>query len=168
MLTPQDIQYRLEASQAKIVITDEENKWKVDEAIGGSSSPTSFPKKIVVSPSHRVTNDNWLNYNDLIGTVNSNEITDFKDADMNSESIAQIYFTSGTTGKPKMVAHSQVSYGIGHYKTQALLRLKPTDVNWCIADTGWAKSAYSNFFAPWITGCTVYIHQVWIEIELKH
>lgn len=169
MLTPQDIQYRLEASQAKIVITDEENKWKVDEAISGSSSLTSFLKKIVVSPSYSVSNDNWLNYNDLTGKVNSNEITDFKDADMNSESIAQIYFTSGTTGKPKMVAHSQVSYGIGHYKTQALFRLKPTDVNWCIADTGWAKSAYSNFFAPWITGCTVYIHQVGMNVvKLKY
>lgn len=169
MLTPQDIKYRLEASQAKIVITDEDNMWKIDDAVkcfgnSSSSSPT-IPKKIVVSPSHGASNNNWMNYNDLISKVNSSEIADFKDADMDSESIAQIYFTSGTTGKPKMVAHSQVSYGIGHYKTQALFRLKPTDVNWCIADTGWAKSAYSNFFAPWITGCTVYIHQVRMDVN---
>lgn len=163
MLTPQDIKYRLEASQAKIVITDQENMWKIDEAVKCSSS-LSFLKKMVVSHTYEASNNNWLNYNDLISKVNSNEITDFKDADMDSESIAQIYFTSGTTGKPKMVAHSQVSYGIGHYKTQVLLRLKPTDVNWCIADTGWAKSAYSNFFAPWITGCTVYIHQVMLKV----
>lgn len=165
MLTPQDIQYRLEASQAAIVITDNENLWKIDEAVKGLKN--SVPKKIVVSPS-RVPSDNndWLNYNDLIGQVSSNVITEYKDANMDSESIAQIYFTSGTTGKPKMVAHSQVSYGIGHYKTQHLFRLRPTDVNWCIADPGWAKSAYSNFFAPWITGCTVYIHQVGDEKKL--
>lgn len=161
MLTPDDIQYRLEASRAKVVITDEDNMWKVDEAVK-SSSPSSL-KKIVVSGSRRLFKNNWLNYNDLIEKVKPNEITDFQDADMDSESVAQIYFTSGTTGKPKMVAHTQVSYGIGHYKTQALLNLRPTDVNWCIADTGWAKSAYSNFFAPWITGCTVYIHQVRTE-----
>lgn len=160
MLTPQDIQYRLVASQAKIVITHEANVWKVDEAVKRFGGFNSLLKKIIVSPSHGDVNDNWLNYNDLISKVNSNEITEFKDVDMDSESVAQVYFTSGTTGKPKMVAHSQVSYGIGHYKTQALMRLQPSDVNWCIADTGWAKSAYSNFFAPWITGCTVYIHQV--------
>lgn len=166
MLSPQDIQYRLEASQAKIVITDKENMWKIDEAERSfrDSSSIEFLKKIVVSQSHDVFDNNWLNYNDLVSKVNSSEITDFQDADVDSESIAQIYFTSGTTGKPKMVAHSQVSYGIGHYKTKAILTLKPTDVNWCIADTGWAKSAYSNFFAPWIAGCTVYIHQVWMKV----
>lgn len=166
MLTTQDIQYRLEASRAKIVITDKENIWKVDEAVKNLGSSYSSLKKIVVSPSKDVSN-NWLDYNDLINNVNSSEISNFKDADLDSESIAQIYFTSGTTGKPKMVAHSQVSYGIGHYKTKRLLTLTPTDVNWCISDTGWAKSAYSNFFAPWIAGCTVYIHQVRIIIILK-
>lgn len=166
MLTPQDIQYRLEASQAKVVITDPENMWKIDEAVKGLKGSRSFSpsllKKIVVSSTNDAlqSHNNWLNYNDLISKVNAGEVSNFKDADMDSESIAQIYFTSGTTGKPKMVAHSQVSYGIGHYKTKSLLQLKPSDVNWCIADTGWAKSAYSNFFAPWIAGCTVYIHQV--------
>lgn len=164
MLAPQDIQYRLQASQAKIVITDSENMWKVDEAVSGLKDSGSFLpsmlKKIVVSPSNDVSQNDWLNYGDLISKVNSDKITDFRDADMDSESVAQIYFTSGTTGKPKMVAHSQLSYGIGHYKTKSLLTLKPNDVNWCIADTGWAKSAYSNFFAPWIAGCTVYIHQM--------
>lgn len=167
MLTTQDIQYRLEASQAKIVITDEDNMWKIDEAVktlGDRSSLSSTLKKIVVSPSHEVSNKNWLNYKNLVNNVKSNEISNFKDADMDSESISQIYFTSGTTGKPKMVAHSQVSYGIGHYKTQALFKLKPTDVHWCISDPGWAKSAYSNFYAPWITGSTVYIHQVQMTI----
>ncbi len=138
MLTPQDIQYRLEASQAKIIITDRENMWKVDEATKNcSSSSQLYPRKIVVSPPDALSNNNdWLNYDNLISKISATEISDFRDADTDSESIAQIYFTSGTTGKPKMVAHSQVSYGIGHYKTQALLRLKPTDVNWCIADTG--------------------------------
>ncbi|XP_037043011.1 acyl-coenzyme A synthetase ACSM3, mitochondrial-like [Bradysia coprophila] len=164
MLTSQDIQYRLEASQAKAVITDSKNMWKIDEAVKGLKESSSFSppllRKITVSPSHGDLQNDWLNYDDLISKVNADQVTDFNDADMDSESIAQIYFTSGTTGKPKMVAHSQVSYGIGHYKTSALLDLKPNDVNWCIADTGWAKSSYSNFFAPWITGCTVYIHQM--------
>lgn len=164
MLAPQDIQYRIEASQAKIVITDPENMWKIDEAVKGikesSSSLSPLPKKIVVSSTPVVSHNDWLNYNDLTSKVNFDQVSNFKDADLDSESISEIYFTSGTTGKPKMVAHSQASYGIGHYKTQAIFRLQPSDVHWCIADTGWAKSAYSTFFAPWIPGCTIYIHQV--------
>lgn len=69
-----------------------------------------------------------------------------------------LYFTSGTTAKPKRVLHSQQSYPVGHLVTMYVLGLKPTDVHWNISSPGWAKHAWSCFFAPWNAGATVFIH----------
>jgi acetyl-CoA synthetase/medium-chain acyl-CoA synthetase len=68
-----------------------------------------------------------------------------------------IYFTSATTGQPKMVLHNQVSYGLGHRVTGGLwLDLKPGDVHWNLSDVGWAKAAWSSFFGPWLMGACVF------------
>lgn len=70
-----------------------------------------------------------------------------------------MFFTSGTTGHPKMTQLSCASYGLGHAITAKYwMDLCPTDVHWNLADPGWAKSAYSNVFGPWINGACVFIH----------
>ncbi len=66
-----------------------------------------------------------------------------------------LYFTSGTTSKPKLVEHTQVSYPVGHLSTMYWLGLEPGDVHLAISSPGWAKHAWSCFFAPWIAGATV-------------
>ena len=68
-----------------------------------------------------------------------------------------LYFTSGTTSKPKLVLHTHASYPIGHLTTMYWLGLQPGDVHLNISSPGWAKHAYSCFFAPWIAGATVFI-----------
>ncbi|HEY5854339.1 MAG TPA: AMP-binding protein [Aldersonia sp.] len=69
-----------------------------------------------------------------------------------------IYFTSGTTSKPKLVEHSQVSYPVGHLTTMAWLGVKPGDVHLAISSPGWAKHAWSCFFAPWIAEATIFVY----------
>jgi acetyl-CoA synthetase len=69
-----------------------------------------------------------------------------------------LYFTSGTTAKPKMVLHTHTSYPIGHLSTMYWLGLRPGDVHMNVSSPGWAKHAWSNFFAPWNAGATVFIH----------
>ena len=68
-----------------------------------------------------------------------------------------LYFTSGTTAKPKLVLHSHVSYPVGALSTMYWLGLQPGDVHLNISSPGWAKHAWSCFFAPWNAGATVFI-----------
>ncbi len=68
-----------------------------------------------------------------------------------------LYFTSGTTAKPKLVLHSHQSYPVGHLATMYWLGVRPGDVHLNISSPGWAKHAYSCFFAPWNAGATVFM-----------
>jgi acetyl-CoA synthetase len=68
-----------------------------------------------------------------------------------------LYFTSGTTSRPKLVEHSHQSYPVGHLITMYWLGLQPGDMHLNISSPGWAKHAYSCFFAPWNAGATVFI-----------
>ncbi len=68
-----------------------------------------------------------------------------------------LYFTSGTTAKPKLVLHSHVSYPVGHLSTLYWIGLQPGDIHLNISSPGWAKHAYSCFFAPWLAEATVLI-----------
>jgi acetyl-CoA synthetase len=69
-----------------------------------------------------------------------------------------LYFTSGTTSKPKLVMHTHQSYPVGHLSTMYWLGLKRADVHWNISSPGWAKHAWSCFFAPWNAGATVFVY----------
>jgi len=69
-----------------------------------------------------------------------------------------LYFTSGTTAKPKLVLHSHQSYPVGHLSTMYWIGLRAGDVHWNISSPGWAKHAWSCFFAPWNGGATVFIY----------
>ena len=68
-----------------------------------------------------------------------------------------LYFTSGTTAKPKLVQHSHQSYPIGHLTTMYVLGLQPGDMHLNVSSPGWAKHAYSCVFAPWNAGAGVFI-----------
>ena len=68
-----------------------------------------------------------------------------------------LYFTSGTTSKPKLVLHTHQSYPVGHLSTMYWLGLKAGDVHLNISSPGWAKHAWSCFFAPWNAGACIFI-----------
>jgi acetyl-CoA synthetase len=69
-----------------------------------------------------------------------------------------LYFTSGTTSKPKLVLHSHQTYPAGHLSTMYWIGLKPGDVHLNISSPGWAKHAWSCFFAPWNAEACVFIY----------
>ncbi|MFF5209599.1 AMP-binding protein [Streptosporangium sp. NPDC000396] len=69
-----------------------------------------------------------------------------------------LYFTSGTTSRPKLVEHTQVSYPVGHLSTVYWIGVRPGDVHLNISSPGWAKHAWSCFFTPWIAQATIFVY----------
>jgi acetyl-CoA synthetase len=79
------------------------------------------------------------------------------DGETNVQDPLLLYFTSGTTAKPKLVLHSHQSYPVGHLSTMYWLGLRPGDLHLNISSPGWAKHAWSCFFAPWNAQAAVFI-----------
>ncbi|KAL8175463.1 UNVERIFIED_CONTAM: Acyl-coenzyme A synthetase acsm4, mitochondrial [Gekko kuhli] len=151
LLTAKDIQYRLQASKAKCIITSEHLAPAVDSV---SSSCPFLRTKLLVSEGRR---DGWLNFQELFQVAPSSH-TCIK---TKSDEPMIVYFTSGTTGPPKMAEHSHSSYGIGCALTARYwLDLKPSDILWNMSDTGWVKAAIGSVFAPWLRGSSVFIHHM--------
>ena len=80
------------------------------------------------------------------------------EGESNADDLMLLYFTSGTTSKAKMVAHTHVSYPVGHLSTMYWMGLEPGDVHLNVASPGWAKHAWSNIFTPWIAEACVFIY----------
>jgi acetyl-CoA synthetase len=97
--------------------------------------------------------DGWACYADTYDVVPEKAA-----ATVSSDDPSLIYFTSGTTSKPKMVTHSQTSYPVGHLTTMYWIGLRPGDVHLAISSPGWGKHAWSSFFAPWIAEATVFVY----------
>ncbi|MBO8170872.1 MAG: AMP-binding protein [Bacillaceae bacterium] len=148
-LRTRDLAYRLKESEAVAVITDDENAAKVDEALAQSGH--SLKAKLLVNGSR----EGWMDYQGVMADASD----DFEAADTLPDDPAFLFFTSGTTGSPKMAKHTQASCGIGHQVTgRYWLDLTPDDLHWNLSDTGWAKAAWSSFFGPWIQGSALFIH----------
>ncbi len=152
LLTEKDIAFRIKAAEIDAVVTDESGAEKVDHV---AKDLPELQFKILVADEPR---SGWHGYEELVAAAES---TPLQHRTL-SEQPSLIYFTSGTTGPPKMVMHTHASYGIGHQLTARFwLGLDPDDLHWNLSDTGWAKTAYSGFFAPWIAGSTIFVrHRV--------
>ncbi len=141
-LTAVDIEDRFARGRAKHVVTDAEGAAKV--GILGESGV-----RILVGAPHA----GWLAW-DLVGA----EPAMLPDLGVtHATDPLLLYFTSGTTAKPKLVLHSHQSYPVGHLTTAFWIGLKPGDRHLNISSPGWAKHAYSSFFAPWTMGATVVV-----------
>lgn len=79
------------------------------------------------------------------------------DAETPANDPMQLYFTSGTTSKPKLVTHTHITYPVGHLSTMYWIGLRPGDIHCNISSPGWAKHAWSCFFAPWNAEATVFV-----------
>jgi len=145
LLTPDELRDRLDRGRAKAVVAAQDQVGKFAK-LGADRLA-----RIVVGAS--ATHEGWLPFE------NAAEFPDsFKpDAATNADDPMLLYFTSGTTAKPKLVRHSQRSYPVGALSTMYWLGLQPGDVHLNISSPGWAKHAWSCFFAPWNAGATVFV-----------
>lgn len=151
LLTQKDIIYRNNAASIKaIVSTDDEIVINhINEAM--SESPT-IEHRIVCGAT---TPEGWSNFDE--GLVKAQKFT--KPEDINSnEDIMLLYFTSGTTGQPKMVAHD-FTYPLGHIITAKYWHnLHEESLHLTVADTGWAKAVWGKLYGQWIVGAAVFVY----------
>jgi medium-chain acyl-CoA synthetase len=147
-LTAKDLKYRATTSEAACIITNPEIAGRFDEV--AADCPTVKSKIVISEP-----REGWTYYTDAVSAASEA----FDTAKTRSEDNCIVYFTSGTTGFPKMALHTQASYPIGHQVTgKYWLDLTPADMHWNISDTGWAKAAWSSYFGPWSQGAAQFIH----------
>lgn len=146
-LSAKDIASRIKASNATCVISDRDNAEKVDQI---RAECPSLKACILINGDL----PNWIDYQ----TASTDASEFYETADTGVDEDALCYFTSGTTGYPKMTIHSH-SYAYGHETTgKYWLDLSQEDLHWNISDTGWAKAAWSSYFAPWLMGASIFVY----------
>jgi acetyl-CoA synthetase len=142
LLSPADLADRLERGQVAHVIADASETAKFEDMAG------DVGRIAVGGPV-----EGWLDWNESQEArgISPTVVVDSTDPCL-------IYFTSGTTSKPKMVVHTQESYPVGHLSTMYWLGVQPGDVHMAISSPGWGKHAWSCFFAPWNAEATVFVY----------
>ncbi|MFW6333405.1 MAG: acyl-CoA synthetase [Thermodesulfobacteriota bacterium] len=141
-MTEREIQFRFESYKPDVIISYEALTDLVDDAL---KTVGCTPKaKIVLGKK-----DGWVSYEELEG-----ESPEAVPAEVGKDDVLFCFFTSGTTGLPKRVGHSATSYPVGHLSTAVIQGLEPGKVHHNLSAPGWAKWAWSSFFAPLNVGAT--------------
>ncbi|MGW9027354.1 AMP-binding protein [Streptomyces sp. NPDC055722] len=143
LLGPADLRDRVERGRVRHVLVRAEDTAKFDEVPGDYG-------RIAVGGAP----EGWRAYEEAYAADARFE----PDGPTHADDPLMLYFTSGTTARPKLVEHTHVSYPIGHLATMYWIGLKPGDVHLNISSPGWAKHAWSNLFAPWNAEATVFLH----------
>ncbi|XP_078009006.1 acyl-coenzyme A synthetase ACSM3, mitochondrial isoform X3 [Phascolarctos cinereus] len=147
-LTENDLLYRLQTSLAKCIITNDIFATTVDSVAQKCAILTT---KLIVSEKPK---EGWINLKEMMKHASD----DHSCVKTRHNETMTIYFTSGTTGFPKMTEHTHSSYGLGlSINGRYWLDLTPSDIMWNTSDTGWAKSAWSSVFSPWSLGACVFV-----------
>jgi acetyl-CoA synthetase len=143
LLTPDDLRDRLTRGQARHVITNAAFTERFAEL------PGDYSRLVADEPVN-----GWISYSDAY----QQDETFLPETATNATDPMLLYFTSGTTAQPKLVLHTHQSYPVGHLATMYWIGLRPEDVHLNISSPGWAKHAWSSFFAPWNAGATIFVH----------
>ncbi|MCL2484730.1 MAG: AMP-binding protein [Endomicrobia bacterium] len=153
LLTVKDLKYRVPAAGIKMIVSAADKRITdvVDEA-----------KKDLPELKHLVSVDGsvegWLEYSKEV-EKHSDVFERPKGAEAtNKDDIFLLYFTSGTTGMPKMVYHN-FSYPLGHILTARFWQnLNDDSVHITVADTGWAKASWGKIYGQWISGACLFTY----------
>jgi acetyl-CoA synthetase len=156
MLTSHDLKYRINIADIKMVITSQEHADKIDEI---ARECPSLSCKIVIDGKRQ----GWISYPvelDFPAPVSTKIVSLPGMKKTKSTDPLVIFFTSGTTGEPKMAVHDQ-SYALGHIVTARFWHdIRLNDLHFTLSDTGWAKSAWGKFYGQWIEGAAIFVYDI--------
>uniref|UniRef100_F6PG40 medium-chain acyl-CoA ligase n=1 Tax=Monodelphis domestica TaxID=13616 RepID=F6PG40_MONDO len=151
LLVTKDILYRLKTSKAKCIITNEALAPTVDAV---ASDCPALKVKLLVSENRR---DGWMDFRALLREAP----TAHNCTKTGGEEAMTIYFTSGTTGNPKMAEHSHGSLGFkALMDARSYSDVQVSETIWSILDTGWILNLLGTFLEPWTSGACSFIHQL--------
>jgi len=156
MLTAKDLKYRVNLADIKMIITSEEFADKIEEI---QKECPSLTCKLLIDGKRK----GWISYPvelDYPAPVSAKLVATPAMKRTKSTDPLVIFFTSGTTGEPKMVLHDQ-SYPLGHIVTARFWHdLRTNDLHFTVSDTGWAKSAWGKFYGQWIEGSAIFVYDI--------
>ena len=149
LLTPKDIAYRLTKSEARLAIVGADDAPKVDEIRAGCPAL----EHLIIVKSER---EGWVSF-ERASAAASDRLSRSDAPLTRARDTMLVYFTSGTTGPPKMVPQDH-GYALAHALTgRYWMDLEPDDIHWTLSDTGWAKAAWGTF-PPWQMGATIVLY----------
>ncbi|MGI4864485.1 MAG: acyl-CoA synthetase [Janthinobacterium lividum] len=151
ILSVKDLEYRFGRLLPAVVVADLENAAKIDAAEQALDKPIRL-KMLVGGPTAQ--RPGWVNFSATAALPAQAAAHPTR-----ADDPLFLFFTSGTTGLPKVVTHTHFSYPVGHLSTAAWIGLQPSDRHCNISQSGWAKFAWSSFFAPLSVGCTLVVYQ---------
>lgn len=161
LLTKKDIEYRVNAADIKMIVCT--NEGGVREQADLADNMPSLEIKALLGDS-----ESWLNYRTGVESASEDFVKPSEEDLPANDDIMLLYFTSGTTGHPKMVAHS-FTYPLGHIPTAIFWQnVDPDGLHLTISDTGWAKSVWGKLYGQWLgeTAVFVYDHEKFIPAEM--
>ena len=141
-MTPRELEFRFETYRPDVVMADEASADLVDQA----AQETGIQPKIKLVLGKK---EGWISFEEI-----QKESIEAQAAETEADETLFCFFTSGTTGLPKRVGHTAVSYPLGHLSTTVMIGVKPGDIHHNLSAPGWAKWAWSSFFVPFNVGAT--------------
>ena len=153
MLKLHDIDFRLKQAEVKMVVSIEEDSLLDDYEKAQKELGIDLHKLVI-----ETDREGWINFNEAIEKESSEFDRPTGDDKTYAEEIFLIYFTSGTSGLPKMVSHKH-TYSLGHIPTAKYWQNVVEDgVHHSAADTGWGKAVWGNIYGQWIAGTSIFIY----------
>jgi len=141
-MTMRELEFRFQTYPPDSIVADEVFTDLIDEALALTGAKPKI--KLVIG-----AKKGWTSFSEL-----EKEATQADAAKTKSNDLLFCFFTSGTTGLPKRVGHTATSYPVGHLSTSVITGIRPDDIHHNLSAPGWAKWAWSSFFAPLNVGAT--------------
>ena len=149
-LTPKDIVYRVESADVKGIISEDSVITRIDAA------RPECPGIFLYMAVGQSCPEGWVSYETLCKKA-TDAFHKPKDYPCDDDPLL-IFFSSGTSGKQKMVEHTN-RYPLGHYTTAVYWHdLDPGDIHLTVADTGWGKAVWGKFYGQWMADAIVFVY----------
>ncbi len=154
-LSKKDIVYRCNAATVKMIVSvsDPEVVENIEAAL--PESPSVIHKALVDQ-----TREGWIDFNAELDQADANWERPSGDTNPGGDDPMLMYFTSGTTGMPKIVLHD-FKYPLGHIVTAHYWqKLSEEGLHLTVAESGWAKTAWGKIYGQWLCGVCLFVYDM--------